>query len=84
VALGFEGKWVIHPSQIALANEICGPTAESAAWARDVLAAMEQAHAKGAGAIRLNGQMIDMAQIRQAERIRAQADQIAARVKRPS
>jgi malyl-CoA/(S)-citramalyl-CoA lyase len=73
LALGFEGKWCIHPSQIALANEVYSPTAEEIAWAKQLLSAMDQAHTAGAGAIQINGQMIDMAHVRQAERVVAKA-----------
>ena len=70
-ALGYEGKWCIHPSQIELANEIFSPSAEEVAWAEALLAQMAQAHASGAGAVQVSGQMIDMAHIRKAERILA-------------
>jgi malyl-CoA/(S)-citramalyl-CoA lyase len=70
-ALGCEGKWCIHPSQIELANEVFSPSAEEVAWAEGVLAQMARAHAGGAGAVQVSGQMIDMAHIRQAERILA-------------
>jgi malyl-CoA/(S)-citramalyl-CoA lyase len=73
LALGFEGKWCIHPSQIALANEVYSPTTEEIAWAKRLLTAMDQAHGTGAGAIQIEGQMIDMAHVRQAERIVAKA-----------
>lgn len=76
LALGFEGKWCIHPSQIALANEVYSPTAEEIAWARQLLAAMGAAHGAGTGAIQLQGQMIDMAHVRQAERIVARAERM--------
>lgn len=78
-ALGFDGKWAIHPTQIPLANGIFGPTPEEIAWATQLLHAMEQAHTKGAGAISMDGQMIDMAHVRQARRIKAQAERIEAR-----
>jgi malyl-CoA/(S)-citramalyl-CoA lyase len=74
LALGFEGKWCIHPSQIALANALYSPTAEEIAWARQLLAAMGAAHGAGAGAIQIGGQMIDMAHVRQAERIVAKVE----------
>jgi malyl-CoA/(S)-citramalyl-CoA lyase len=73
LALGFEGKWCIHPTQIALANEVYSPTAEEVAWARQLLATMGDAHAAGAGAVKVGGQMIDMAHVRQARRIVAKA-----------
>ena len=70
-ALGCEGKWCIHPSQIELANEVFSPSAEEVAWATELLARMARAHAAGAGAAQHGGQMIDMANVRQAERILA-------------
>lgn len=78
-SLGFVGKWAIHPSQIALANGIFGPTPEEVERARRLLAAMEGAHADGRGAIAVEGRMIDMAHVRQARRIVAQAGRIADR-----
>jgi malyl-CoA/(S)-citramalyl-CoA lyase len=77
-ALGFEGKWAIHPSQIALANEVFSPATDEVETARDILAAMKQAAAEGKGAVSLNGKMIDAASIRQAEVLVKKADQIAA------
>ena len=76
--LGCEGKWVIHPSQIELANSIYTPAEEEVARARRILAAMEDAQASGAGAVTLDGRMIDVASVRQAEAIVRKADAIAA------
>jgi malyl-CoA/(S)-citramalyl-CoA lyase len=76
--LGCEGKWEIHPSQIALANEEMSPPAAEVEKARKVLAAMEQARKEGKGAVSLDGRLIDIASIRQAEALVAKADQIAA------
>jgi citrate lyase subunit beta/citryl-CoA lyase len=67
-ALGFDGKWCIHPRQIPIANEIFSPSSEEVAWARDVIAAYEAATAGGHGALALDGKMIDAASIRMAER----------------
>jgi malyl-CoA/(S)-citramalyl-CoA lyase len=78
-ALGCEGKWAIHPSQIALANEVMGPPATEVEKARRILAAMAQARKDGKGAVSLDGRLIDIASIRQAEALVAKADQIAAR-----
>ncbi len=77
-ALGFEGKWAIHPSQIEMANEVFSPAAEEVEHARAILKAMEQAAAEGKGAVSLNGKMIDAASIRQAEVLVGKAEQIAA------
>ena len=79
VSLGFVGKWAIHPSQIPLANEIFGPTEEAVAHARRLLEALEQGAREGKGAVTLDGKMIDIAHERQAKRILAQAERIAAR-----
>jgi malyl-CoA/(S)-citramalyl-CoA lyase len=76
--LGCEGKWVIHPSQIELANMIFTPADEDVARARRILAAMQDAQASGAGAVTLDGRMIDVASVRQAEAIVRKADAIAA------
>ena len=76
--LGCEGKWVIHPSQIELANAIYTPAGEEVARARRILAAMQDAQASGAGAVTLDGRMIDVASVRQAEAIVRKADAIAA------
>jgi malyl-CoA/(S)-citramalyl-CoA lyase len=74
--LGCEGKWAIHPSQIALANEIMGPPAKEVERARRVLAAMEQASREGKGAVSLDGRLIDIASVKQAEAIVAKAEMI--------
>lgn len=79
VSLGYTGKWCIHPEQIGPVNRIFGPTGEEIAHARRLVAAMDSAHGAGAGAATLDGKMIDMAHVRQARRIIAQAEQIAAR-----
>jgi malyl-CoA/(S)-citramalyl-CoA lyase len=77
-AIGCEGKWAIHPSQIALANEVMGPPPAEVAKARRILEAMDAARAEGKGAVSLDGRLIDIASIRQAEALVATADQIAA------
>ncbi len=66
-ALGCEGKWAIHPSQVGLANQVFTPSAEEIAQARRILAAMAEAQAAGKGAVSLDGKLIDIASIRQAE-----------------
>ncbi len=76
-SLGFEGKWAIHPSQIALANEIMSPSEAEVKQARRVLEAMEQAKKEGKGAVALDGRLIDIASIRQAEGLVRKAEMIA-------
>ncbi|MCW5749727.1 MAG: CoA ester lyase [Alphaproteobacteria bacterium] len=77
--LGCEGKWSIHPSQIALGNELFSPTEKEVAGAERILAAMEQAKREGKGAVALDGKLIDLASIRQAEVLVAKARLIARR-----
>ncbi len=74
--LGCEGKWAIHPSQIALANEVFAPSAAEVAKARAILKAMEDAQAAGQGAVALDGKLIDNASIKQARVIVDQAEAI--------
>jgi malyl-CoA/(S)-citramalyl-CoA lyase len=77
-ALGCEGKWAIHPSQIGPANAVFTPTEKEVGQARRILAAMEEAQREGKGAVALDGKLIDIASIRQAEALVVQADRIAA------
>ena len=78
-ALGCEGKWAIHPSQVALANEVFTPSEAEIDQARRILEAMEQAAKDGKGAVALDGRLIDAASIRMAEQLIAKVDQIEAR-----
>jgi malyl-CoA/(S)-citramalyl-CoA lyase len=66
-ALGIEGKWAIHPSQIALANQVFTPPAAEVQRARRILDALEQAAREGKGAAQLDGRMIDAASARMAQ-----------------
>jgi len=79
--LGCEGKWAIHPSQVALANAIYTPPAKEVERAQAILAAMKDAQAKGLGAVSLNDVLIDAASIRQAQTIVAQTAMIRERTK---
>ena len=72
-ALGYEGKWAIHPSQIGLANEVFSPPAEEVDRAHRILAALAEAAAEGKGAAQMEGRMIDAASARMAENVVAQA-----------
>ena len=75
--LGCEGKWAIHPSQIALANEVMSPSDAEVTRARRILEAMKEAEAQGKGAVSLDGRLIDYASIRQAQVLVEKAVQIA-------
>ena len=68
-AIGFNGKWAIHPSQISLANEVFSPNEDDVAMARGILKAMEEAAAEGKGAAQFQGKMIDMASERMARSV---------------
>ncbi len=74
--LGMVGKWAIHPSQVALANEVFTPSEAQVAEAREIIAAMAEAEAKGQGAAVYKGRLIDIASIRQAKVIVGTADLI--------
>ncbi len=75
-ALGIEGKWAIHPSQIALANEVFTPPEAEVSRARRILDALDAAAREGRGAAQLDGRMIDAASARMAENIVRMADEI--------
>lgn len=76
--LGFEGKWAIHPAQIALANEVFSPDPQEIERARRIMTAMEEASRKGLGAVQLDGRLIDIASIRMAENLLRKFQAIAA------
>lgn len=74
--LGYEGKWAIHPSQIALANQVYTPSEVEVTRARRIMQAMDEAAKAGKGAVSLDGRMIDIASIRMAEALLVKAEQI--------
>jgi len=74
--LGCEGKWAIHPSQVDIVNQIFSPSEEEVTRARRVLHAMEEAKNEGRGAVTLDGRLIDLASIRQAEVLVRKAEAI--------
>ena len=78
-ALGIEGKWAIHPSQITLANEEFSPLGGEVEKARRILEALKEAAAAGKGAASLDGKMIDAASERMAKNVIAVDDAIRAR-----
>jgi len=63
-AMGFDGKWCIHPSQIETANETFVPSDKDIEWAQAVLSAYEAALKEGRGAISVKGKMIDVASLK--------------------
>jgi citrate lyase beta subunit len=78
-ALGIEGKWAIHPSQIALANDVFTPPPKEVERARRILDALDQAAKEGRGAAQLDGKMIDAASARMAQNVVNTADAIGKR-----
>jgi len=75
-ALGGEGKWAIHPSQIELANQVFTPGGKEVERARRILQSMRDAAAEGKGAVSLDGRLIDAASIRQAQVLIDKVEQI--------
>ena len=72
-ALGFNGKWAIHPNQIEVINSIFSPTSADIERARKVLEAYDAAKAEGRGAVSVDGRMIDQATVRLAQQLWDQA-----------
>jgi malyl-CoA/(S)-citramalyl-CoA lyase len=78
-ALGCEGKWAIHPTQIPLANDVFTPPEREIEKAKRILAALKEAAAQGKGAAALDGRLIDAASERMANNVVKIADAIAAK-----
>ena len=68
-AIGYEGKWAIHPSQINLANDVFSPPTSEVERAKKIIEELEKAAALGKGAAQLDGRMIDAASERMAQNI---------------
>lgn len=75
-AMGYDGKWAIHPSQIDLANEVMSPPESDVTRAKRVIDALKEAAEQGKGAAQLDGKMIDAASERMAINLVNQADLI--------
>jgi len=78
-ALGVEGKWAIHPSQVELANQVFSPPETEVKRAQRILEALDQAARDGKGAAQLDGKMIDAASARMANVVVEMAAAIGAR-----
>ncbi len=68
-SLGYEGKQVIHPSQVAIANQIFSPSREEIEWAKKIIKEYRASSSSGRGAINVDGQLVDSVHIRMAESI---------------
>jgi citrate lyase subunit beta / citryl-CoA lyase len=75
--LGFDGKTLIHPTQIGAANSAFAPTAEEVAWAMVVAAAFDDPAATAKGVLRVEGRMVERLHLEEARRVIAVAEQIA-------
>jgi len=80
-ALGAEGKWAIHPSQVELANEVFSPPEADVERARRIIEALREAEAQGKGAASVDGKMIDAASERMAQNVVAMDEAIQAAAK---
>ena len=74
LALGCDGKWAVHPDQIAVAQEVFTPSSEDIARARRIMTEYTQALEEGKGAIAIDGEMVDAATLKMAEIASAKAD----------
>ncbi|HAY37911.1 MAG TPA: CoA ester lyase [Desulfobacteraceae bacterium] len=72
-ALGYDGKWAIHPDQIDIINQVFSPSKEDIDRAIKVLAAHKEAQKKGLGAVAVEGRMVDQATVRLARQLYEQA-----------
>jgi len=75
-ALGFEGKWAIHPTQIEAANQVFSPSPEEISKAQRIVDAMAQAAREGKGAVQVDGRLVDIANIRMAQNLLQKAGAI--------
>lgn len=78
-AFGFDGKTLIHPSQVEPCNTIFAPPADAVAQAKDVIAAFADPANAGKGVLKVNGKMTELLHLAQARRMVAVAEAIAAR-----
>jgi citrate lyase subunit beta / citryl-CoA lyase len=78
-AFGFDGKTLIHPSQVEPCNAVFAPPADAVIHARDVIAAFSDPANAGKGVLKVNGKMTELLHLAQAKRMVAVAEAIAAR-----
>jgi citrate lyase subunit beta/citryl-CoA lyase len=77
--MGFDGKTLIHPSQVDPANTAFGPSDEEVEHAKEMIATFDEAKAAGKGVVTFNGRMVEELHVRDAKRILAIAEAIGAR-----
>ncbi|MBE9555963.1 MAG: CoA ester lyase, partial [Proteobacteria bacterium] len=66
---GFDGKTLIHPKTIEVANEIFAPSADEIAWSEKIIAAHEEAVVQGKGVVVVDGKLIENLHVEDAKRI---------------
>ena len=66
--LGFVGKMAIHPTQVDVMHEVFSPSEKEIEYARGLIAAFREGEARGVGAVKYEGMMVDYANVRLAER----------------
>lgn len=77
-AMGFDGKTLVHPSQVDPANTVWAPSEQEIDFSRRVIESFEAARAEGRGVVTVDGRMVEHLHVQNAERILAVADAIAA------
>jgi citrate lyase subunit beta / citryl-CoA lyase len=78
-SVGFKGKYVIHPGQVAAVNDAFAPSREEVAEARRIVAAAKRGSARGRGSVSVDGRMVDVPVVERARRVLAAAEAIGAR-----
>jgi citrate lyase subunit beta/citryl-CoA lyase len=76
VEMGFDGKTLIHPKQLAKANEIFAPSEDEIAWSRKIIAAHAEAVKKGVGVVVVDGRLVESLHVENAKRVVALAEAI--------
>jgi citrate lyase subunit beta/citryl-CoA lyase len=75
--MGFDGKTLIHPKTLAVANDIFAPSAPEVAWSRRIIAAHTEATSKGQGVVLVDGRLIENLHVENARRVVQLAEAIA-------
>tara|TARA_Y100000588_G_scaffold125514_1_gene137481 strand:- start:3661 stop:4539 length:879 start_codon:yes stop_codon:yes gene_type:complete len=76
--MGYTGKFAIHPAQLDIINDTFSPSAEEIAYARQIMAAWEEAEAAGRGSLAMDGRMVDVPVVKRAQNLLAFADAVEA------
>jgi citrate lyase subunit beta/citryl-CoA lyase len=79
--MGFDGKTLIHPDQVSVANDVFGYSDDEVIKARAILSAWQNALGQGKGVAELDGQLIENLHAEEAERVVIFADALARRTK---